>query len=150
LDTFSIRTAAVSEQKALEALQWRASLKHPDYREALLANPDAIELPASQIEAGRVFVCEQGGAVAGFAVVLPRGDGAAELDGLFVEPDLWRLGIGRRLVEHCAAVSRAGGSAALHVVGSPLAEPFYLACGFKSTGPAQTRFGPALLLCRAL
>jgi GNAT superfamily N-acetyltransferase len=150
LNNFTIRMAAVDEQKALEALQWRASLRHPEYREALLANPDAIELPASQIEAGGVFVCEHGGVIVGFAAVLSRDDGGTELDGLFVEPELWRLGIGRRLVEHCAGVSRARGSAALHVIGNPLAEHFYLACGFEHTGTTQTRFGPAPLMRRAL
>jgi len=150
LNIFTIRMAAVSEQKALEALQWRASLKHPEYREALLANPDAIELPVAQIEAGGVFVCEQGGVIVGFAAVLPRDDGGTELDGLFVEPEFWRLGVGRAMVEHCAGVFRAGGSAALHVVGNPLAEQFYLACGFEVTGSTQTRFGPAPLMRRTL
>jgi hypothetical protein len=31
-----------------------------------------------------------------------RGDGNSELDALFVEPDLWKQGLGRFLIEHCA------------------------------------------------
>ena len=54
-----------------------------------------------------------------------------DLDALFVEPATRRRGIGRLLVEHCASVAREHGSTALHVVGNPHAEAFYLACGFE-------------------
>jgi len=67
-----IRPAGVSEREYLEALQTRASLSNPRDREALLAHPDAIELPVSQIEAGQVLVAEQDGTVAGFAAILSR------------------------------------------------------------------------------
>jgi len=150
MNDFHIRPAVVSEQKALEALQMRAALKNPGDREAMLANPDAIELPVDQIKAGRVFVLEKNGAIVGFSAVLPRDDGAADLDGLFVDPTFWRHGFGRLLVDHCAEVSRAQGSSALHVIGNPHAERFYLACGFKFIGVAKTRFGDGLLLKRPL
>ena len=59
-------------------------------REALLAHPDAIELPLQQITDGRTVVAESVGELLGFAVVLRRDDGDAELDGLFVDPAQWR------------------------------------------------------------
>jgi hypothetical protein len=59
MEKLLIRCADVSEQKQLEALQWRASLTNEGDRDALLANPDAIELPVAQIAAGGVFVAEQ-------------------------------------------------------------------------------------------
>src|SRR5512143_863356 len=99
---FTVRPAVATEREALEALQRRASLNNPGDRDALLANPDAIALPIEQLEAGCVFVAERGGGVAGFAAVVPRHDGGAELDALFVEPHLWKRGIGRRLVDHAA------------------------------------------------
>ncbi len=49
-----------------------------------------------------MIVVEHWGAPAGFAVVVPRDDGNADLDGPFVEPDLWRGGFGRKLVEEAA------------------------------------------------
>src|ERR1700674_2411504 len=91
-----VRPAAVAERGALEALQWRASLMWEEYRDALLAHPDAIALPVEQI--GRTIVAELENKPLGFAVVLPRRDGDADLDGLFVEPANWRAGIGSRLV----------------------------------------------------
>ena len=145
-----VRPAVASEQKQLEALQWRASLNNPGDRDTLLAHPDAIELPLEQIRAGGVFVAEVAGSVMGFAAILSREDGDFELDALFVEPDAWRQGIGRELVEHCAAAARAAGAESLHVVGNPHAESFYSACGFKVLGTRQMRFGIGLLMRRVL
>jgi GNAT superfamily N-acetyltransferase len=145
-----IRRAIPSEQTKLEALQLRASLGNARDRDHLLAHPDAIELPIEQISAGGVFVAEWIGVMAGFSAVLPRLDGNAELDALFVDPDLRRLGIGRSLLDHSAQVARAQGCSALHVVGNPHAEVFYLACGFQLIGTTETRFGPGLLLRKEL
>src|SRR5215471_16437067 len=102
---FLIRQAVISEQKELEDLQLRASLTNAGDRDALLAHPDAIELPPAQIAAGGVFVAECGGTIVGFAAVEPRADGDSELDALFVDPDMRRRGIARSLVAHCAEVA---------------------------------------------
>ncbi len=149
-DQVQIRVALPSERRALEALQTRASLQNPGDRDALLANPNAIDLPLEQIAAGHVFVVEAAGSITGFAALLPRDDGNAELDALFVEPDAWRQGFGRALVDYCATTARGRGAAALHVIGNPHAEAFYRACGFESIGTATTRFGVGLLMRRVL
>src|SRR6478752_4293259 len=115
----AIRLARIDEQTALESLQRRASLNNPGDREALLANPDAIALPIEQLATGCVFVAERDGVVAGFAAVLPRPDGGAELDALFVEPHLWKTGVGRRLVDHIAEVAHVRAASFLHVIGNP-------------------------------
>jgi GNAT superfamily N-acetyltransferase len=146
----AIRLAVPAERHALEELQRRASLVWEEYREALLANPDAIELPVQQIEEGRVCVAEDAQALLGFSAVLPRDDGDAELDGLFVEPAVWRRGVGRALVERAAQTASASGARALHVVANPRAEDFYRACGFVRTGESATRFGTALTMRLAL
>jgi GNAT superfamily N-acetyltransferase len=140
----------MEEREALERLQWRASLVADEYREQLLADPDAIDLPPTQIADGAVLVAEMDAAPAGFAVVLPRDDGDAELDGLFVEPALWRGGVGRRLVEAGVALARGFGAGELHVVAEPAAIGFYEACGFVTTGAAETRFGPAITMRRGI
>jgi len=146
----SIRLARREEQPALEALQRRASLSNPGDREALLAHPEAIALPVEQIVAGSVFVAERDGTVAGFAAVVPRPDGGAELDALFVEPHLWKHGIGRKLVEHAADVARTREATFLHVIGNPHAEGFYVSCGFHATGTIDTQFGAGLDMRRLL
>ena len=146
----SIRPAQPTDQKALQAVQWRASLNNPGDREALLANSDAIELPLQQIESGGVFIAEESGSIMGFAAILPRSDGDLELDALFVEPKTWRQGVGRALVEHCCLAAKGSGARAIHVVGNPHAERFYEACGFKQIGTKQMRFGVGLLMKRSL
>jgi GNAT superfamily N-acetyltransferase len=146
----SIRPARPDERTMLESLQWRASLSNPGDRDALLSHPDAIALPAEQIVEGRVFVAERDGVIAGFASVVPRPDGGAELDALFVEPHLWKHGIGRQLVEHVADVARTRAAAFLHVIGNPHAEGFYVSCGFRATGTVDTRFGVGLDMRRPL
>ena len=134
----------------MEALQRRASLNNPGDRAALLAHPDAIELPLEQIRAGGVYVAKVAGSIRGFAAIVPRGGGDCDLDGLFVEPADWHRGIGRELVEHCAAAARAAGAESLHVVGNPHAEGFYSACGFHLCGTKPMRFGMGLVLRRRL
>ena len=146
----TVRPAVASERESLEALQWRASLNNPNDRKALLDNPDAIELPLQQILDGGVFVAEQGGRILGFSAILPRQDGNAELDALFVEPECWRQGVGRALIEQCAIAAKQTGAKSLHVVGNPHAEHFYTACGFEVLGTEHTRFGIGLLMKRAL
>jgi N-acetylglutamate synthase-like GNAT family acetyltransferase len=146
----TMRRAVAEDQKALEALQWRASLNNPGDREALLANPKAIELPRQQIEGGSVFIAEVAGSIKGFGAILARQDGNSELDALFVEPELWRQGIGRQLVEYCCSATKLAGSAELHVVGNPHAEGFYEACGFKTFGTQKTQFGVGMLMKRIL
>jgi GNAT superfamily N-acetyltransferase len=145
-----IRPAVHDERSSLEALQWRASLANSGDRDALLAHPDAIALPIEQIAAGHVFVAERDGVILGFAAVVPRADGGAELDALFVEPHLWKHGIGRRLVDHAAEMARVRAAAFLHVVGNPHAEGFYVSCGFSVTGRIDTRFGVGLAMQRPL
>lgn len=145
-NALAIRVAKKSEQRALEALQWRASLNNPGDRDALLANPDAIELSLDQISGAGVFVAERAGVIEGFSAVLLRTDGQAELDVLFVEPTIWRSGVGRSMVEHCCEYARSLGAATVYVVGNPHAKDFYAACGFEIFGEHQTRFGIGIVM----
>ena len=141
-----IRLAEPAERDELEALQRRASLALGEYNEQLEAEPDAIHLPIEQIERGQVIVAEFGERIAGFAAVLMDQRGA-ELDGLFVEPDLWGRGIGAALVDVAVHEARRQGLAMM-VIATPSARGFYEKCGFSLEGEAQTRFGPALRMSR--
>ena len=141
-EALTIRLARPAEREDLEALQRRASLALPEYRRQLEAHPDAIDLPADQIEKGQVLVAELDGQVAGFAALLE-----GELDGLFVEPELWRRGIGTALIDEAAHQARRRGLS-LSVTASPTAREFYESCGFSVEGEAPTRFGPALRMSR--
>ena len=126
----------------LEALQCRASLANEEHRAALEANPDAIELPLDQLEQGQVLVAELDGRIAGFAAIV-----GSELDGLFVEPDLWRQGVGSALVGEAVHDARRRG-VTLTVIANPVAQSFYESCGFVVEAYVQTLFGPALRMSR--
>ena len=141
-EALTIRIARPEERDALEDLQRRASLALPDYREQLLANPDAIYLPPAQVSNGQVIVAELDGVIAGFAAIV-----GGELDGLFVEPDRWREGIGATLVDAATHEARRKGLA-LTVIANPAARAFYEHCGFSVEGEVQTRFGPGLRMSR--
>jgi GNAT superfamily N-acetyltransferase len=147
VDELHIRPAQPEERLELEELQRRASLALNEYRDQLEANPDAIALPAEQIERGEVIVAEIDNRITGFAVVLAEQD-RAELDGLFVEPELWRHGIGSALVEAATHEARRHGFSLLAVVANPSAREFYERCGFTAEGTTETRFGPALKMSR--
>ena len=138
----AIRLARPDEREDLEALQWRASLANENDRPHLEAHPDAIHLPAEQIADGQVWVAEADGRLLGFAALLE-----GELDGLFVEPDLWRSGVGAALIETVTHEARCKGLT-LSVIANPAALGFYERCGFTVEGEAQTRFGPALRMTK--
>ena len=142
----TIRLARREEREELEALQRRASLALGEYNKQLEAEPEAVQLPLEQIERGEVMVAELDDRLAGFAAVLIEDD-AAELDGLFVEPELWRRGIGSALVGVAVQEARRQGLAMM-VVANPSARLFYEKCGFTVEGEAETRFGPALRMSR--
>lgn len=142
VDALVIRLGQPEEREQLEELQRRASLALPEYRAQLEAHPDAIHLPPAQLANGQVLVAELDGRVAGFAAVV-----GGELDGLFVEPELWRRGVGSALADAAVHEARKRGFT-LWVIAGPSARDFYESCGFSVEGEAQTRFGPALRMSR--
>jgi len=141
-DIVILRRARDEEHDELEQLMAKASLELPDYREQLLASPDAIHVPPAQIANGQVIVAEMERAIVGFAAVV-----GGELDVLFVEPDLWGCGIGRALVDAATHEARKRGLA-LTVIANPSARRFYQSCGFAIEGEEQTRFGPAFRMTK--
>lgn len=145
-----IRDAVPGEEQALEALQLRASLVWEEYRADLEAHPEEISVDEAWIAAVHVRVAERAGGIVGFSVVLPGEDGAVELDGLFVEPELHRGGVGRALVEDAAARAGASGAARMDVIANPRAVGFYERVGFVPVGEIPTKFGPALRMTRRL
>ena len=141
-----LRPARAPERQDLKDLKRRASLANEADRLHLEAHPEAIELPLALIERGEITVAELDGRIAGLSVV-QRHDGYTELDGLFVEPDLWGNGVGRTLVDAATHEARRSGHALLVIAGAE-ARGFYERCGFTHEGAAQTRFGPALRMSR--
>lgn len=139
--TVRIRAARPEDRDALGALKLRASLAWGEHVEALRALPEARHVPAEHLSAA--VVAELDGAVAGFATVLPRGDGEAELEDMFVDPASWRRGVGARLMAEAERRAAALGARSLHVIASEHARAFYERCGFRVVGTAMTALAPA-------
>lgn len=139
-----IRDAELTDIPGLEALQRRSSLVWEEYRAALLAHPDAIELPEAAVRDRHVRVAIDGGRSLGFTVVLPTTSTVYELDGLFVEPAVMGRGIGRRLVADAVAIARSAGVTRIEVTANPNALGFYEKVGFVAEGATATRFGPGI------
>lgn len=145
-----IRTALLHERPFLIELQRRASLANPGDRQVLQANPELIDTPVALFAVGNALVAERDGVVLGFATLIFREDGDAELDGLFVEPPHWRQGVGRALVEAIAARACSLGAKTLYVIGNRHAKEFYVRAGFRLDGVIETQFGKNLLMERAV
>ena len=139
-----LRPGTPTDQPQLLAIVWATVMAgNESDRDQLLARPDLVGLPLEQITADTCVVAEMDGVPVGFAVVLPRPDGDAELDGLFVLPDRQRVGLGRALVAEAANLAQAMGAKALHVIANDDALAFYRNVGFVQTGVAATDLKPA-------
>jgi GNAT superfamily N-acetyltransferase len=140
-----IRSAVPGDLPALRGIFRRSSLSNEGDREALLANPEALELPDDGVTDARtrVAVAADGtvlGFVTGLAVDL---DGSVlELEDLFVDPDWMRKGVARRLMADLTATARLDGIACIQVTANPHADAFYRSVGFVHLHDTETQFGP--------
>ncbi len=139
-----VRTAVADDLPALRDVFRRASLGNPGDAAMLLAHPEVLVLPDTEVLAGHTRVADTDeGTVLGFATVL--GDGPVrELEDLFVDPDAQRRGIGAALVADAVSRARAGGATRLEVTGNPHAARFYAQVGFERDGEVATELGPGI------
>jgi GNAT superfamily N-acetyltransferase len=140
-----IRNAELGEVWALESLQCRSSSVWEADRDRLTTPREAAELPPDAIRDGRVRVAVgREDRQVGFSVVLPLRGRVCELDGLFVDPDFARQGIGRLLMADAFERARRAEATRIDVIADPRASGFYEKLGFRAAGQVTTRLGPAL------
>ena len=141
-----IRPARPEEAALLGELALR-SKGHWGYDAAFLAAcREDLALTATEIAASPVFVYEREDGIAGYYRLLPKENGVAELDALFVEPGAMGSGIGRRLWEHVVETARAIGCRDLLIQSDPYAEGFYLAMGGQRIGESPSTVLPGRML----
>jgi len=114
------------------------------------AHPEDVDLPQDQIAEGHVSVFEQDGRALGFVVVLPRNDGVAQLDALYVEPDAQGRGIGRWLTQHALDVAREHGAVGVNLIANLNARGFYEKCGFHVLVEVPTPWGRGVRMAKSL
>jgi ribosomal protein S18 acetylase RimI-like enzyme len=139
---YEIRVAQASEIDAIGDLYRRSSLSNEGDRENLLANPDVLILESAPITERRTRVAIGDGRIVGFATTNVVA-GLLELEGLFVDPEWMRRGVGRELIRAVAAIARSRGIGRIEVTANGHAIEFYEAVGFVRDGSTETRFGPA-------
>jgi GNAT superfamily N-acetyltransferase len=139
-----IREANLDDYPAMARIFRDASLANPGDRAALLAHPDALQLPDELIGTGRARVAVLNGVVVGFASTRPSEPGVLELDDVFVDPDWRRHGAARLLIRQIAAEAAQDKHTRIEVTANPHALDFYLAVGFVTDGETQTQFGTGL------
>jgi ribosomal protein S18 acetylase RimI-like enzyme len=94
--------------------------------------------------ADRAWVVESAGAVAAY-VLVDIVDGAAHVEQVSVDPAFARRGLGRRLIDHVAAMAEAEGRPAVTLTtfrDVPWNAPYYRRCGFRDV--AESEVGPEL------
>jgi GNAT superfamily N-acetyltransferase len=153
LDQIRFRHAGPGDAQALSSLAFR-SKAHWGYdidfmkrcKAELTYSAEDIEAPRS-----RFRLCELDGEPVAFYALELLGDGRAELEALFVKPELIGQGIGKYLVEHVRSECQLLGIRQVTIQGDPNAEDFYLsigavAAGYRESASIPGRFLPVFTL----
>ncbi|WP_274629483.1 GNAT family N-acetyltransferase [Arvimicrobium flavum] len=144
-----IREARPEDRDTLGALKLRSSLGWGENIEKLQALSEAREVPAAHLP--HAIVAEIEGEIVGFATVLPAEAAfQAELEDLFVAPEAWRKGVGRKLLAEAECRASAIGARTLLVVAGERARPFYGASGYRFAATTATEFARAVELHKEL
>ena len=132
----TIRTATPSDATALSQLARRA-IRATSYESAQIEEWSASFTPRTLGPAltDTAYVFETDSEPLGFATLVRRDDGSAELDLLYVDPECSRIGIGRALVEAVAAEATRLGAHTLWADASRPAQLMLAHCGFESVTP---------------
>lgn len=129
-----IRSGAIEDLPLLVDIQRRASLKgYPEPMRTLLeSRPELISesFQRQWFADDQVRVASREQRIVGFAVLERSGSDEGEMIALFVEPDCWRTGVGKALVDTLVALASRRGERRIVVTANPLALDFYAAAGF--------------------
>ncbi len=102
----------------------------------------------SQIESARYefYVCESEGKITGFYALELLGPDNAELEALFVDPEMIGRGFGRTLIEHAKTRAIILGIRRIIIQGDPNAQAFYEAAGGVRDGQRESGSIPGRIL----
>lgn len=142
----SARLAQVDDAGAIAALasDYLSALQQARGGSALikrvdaLADPEAIARLIVAADAA-IFVGLYDGLIAGFAHLVMRDEAglgkSAEVDALYIDPPLRRVGVGEAMIDEIARAARQNGAAAIDVItlpGDGATKSFLEATGFRA------------------
>jgi GNAT superfamily N-acetyltransferase len=136
----TIGSASPSDLRVLREIYRRSSLSNAGDEGLFAEHPELLEWPDDALRQGRTRVAAAGGRIIGFAT-LAAGDGAGELEDLFVDPAWMRRGVGSTLIEDTAGITESKGWSRIEVDANPDALAFYERLGFLAVGAAALRYG---------
>jgi GNAT superfamily N-acetyltransferase len=139
------RPAAPEEQGELSRLCVRAT-RRLGYDDAFIERTTpSLTIILPHITAGGVMVAEDDdGTVAGVVSLMPTFPAFAQLNGIFVEPRFWRMGVGRALFTAAVARARALGVGAIVIHAEPSAVDFYERMGAVRIGQQPFFLSPEI------
>lgn len=142
-----IRRAKVAEAQALTDLAMRSKALW-GYDDAFMAMClEELTVRPEAIEAGEVWVAEEGGQILGLLELVPEGR-SVEVRMIFVDPGLARTGIGRTLWDHAEERAKAVGADTLTLDADPNAVGFYQRMGMRVVGKSPSGSIPGRTLPR--
>lgn len=143
-----IRPAALSDVDILTRLAMRSKASH-GYDAAFMAQcREELAIRPQTLHERDVWVAENGDAIVGFFGLEPPDNGIAEVNPIFVEPDLQQAGVGRALWRKLEERARFAGALAIGLDSDPHAVGFYERMGMRVVGSSPSGSIPGRMLPR--
>ena len=153
LDKVRLRRAGPGDAQALSSLAFRSKAYWGYDIDFMKRCKSELTYSAEDIEAPRFRfqLCELDGEPVAFYALELLGEGRAELEALFVKPELIGKGLGKYLVEHVESECRLLDVKQVTIQGDPNAEDFYrsigaVAAGYRESASIPGRFLPVFTL----
>jgi predicted N-acetyltransferase YhbS len=146
--TDRVRPAHVDEAAELTQIAVRATKNDGFDDEAIVRFTPGLKVNLALIAAGLVIVAEsETGVPSGYVSLRPTGiGGLILLEGIFVDPDHSRRGIGTRLFATAVELSRKMAGNVILINSSPTSVDFYARLGANKIGATPFVFSPDVQL----
>ncbi|WP_166295422.1 GNAT family N-acetyltransferase [Bradyrhizobium sp. 2S1] len=146
--TDRVRPAHVDEAAELTQIAVRATKNDGFDDEAIVRFMPGLKVNLALIAAGLVIVAEsETGVPSGYVSLRPTGiGGLILLEGIFVDPDHSRRGIGTRLFATAVELSRKMAGNVILINSSPTSVDFYARLGANKIGATPFVFSPDVQL----
>ena len=136
----TVRAVTHGDAAVISALAIRSKASWGYSDEFMKACRKELTVTESQIESAdhEFYICEAEGKIAGFYALQFLSNNDAELEALFVEPEMIGRGFGRTLIEHAKLRAIALGIRWMVIQGDPNARAFYEAAGGVRDGQRES------------
>ncbi|MGA9993996.1 MAG: GNAT family N-acetyltransferase [Pyrinomonadaceae bacterium] len=129
----NIRRAELFEAETLTEIA-HAAKRHWGYPERWIECwRETLTITPEFIRSNEVYLAEQGEATLGFYALIMQGE-QAELEHMWVRPELIGTGLGRELMEHAKRMAVSRGVRVVNITADPNALGFYLRMGAQEVG----------------